>query len=218
MKTSDRAMDLPPELRMLPHDPHETVSGGRAVSTQPAPAMSREEYLEFERGCETKHEYYDGQVFEMPVASLKHNMIVGNLIYRIRSRLEGTPVRVFPSDLRVHITDTGLYTYPDVIIVCGTPQLEDEHQDTLLNPDVVFEVLSPSTERYDRGRKAEHYRTIASLKEYLLVKQDHPRIERYQRSGAREWVLTEAIGLDESIELASVRCVLPLLEVYENVF
>ena len=101
-------------------------------------------------------------------------------------------------------------------VVCDAPELEDEHRDTLLNPAVLIEVLSPSTERYDRGRKAEHYRQIPSLQEYLIVRQDAPRIEQYRRQGEREWALTEAIGLDEHVQLASVPCALTLREVYDR--
>jgi Uma2 family endonuclease len=113
---------------------------------------------------------------------------------------------------------TGLYTYPDVTVVCGEPRLEDEHLDTLLNPSALFEILSPSTERYDRGRKAEHYRRIESLREYLLVSQSEPRIEHYVRQAEREWLLTEAIGLDEVVRLRSADASLPLRDVYDRVF
>jgi Uma2 family endonuclease len=105
-----------------------------------------------------------------------------------------------------------------VTVVCGNPQLEDAHLDTLLNPTLLVEVLSESTERYDRGRKAEHYRSITSLGEYLLVSQQEPRIERYRRHGEREWLLSEAIGLDHTVELSSIECVLTLRDVYDRVF
>lgn len=187
------------------------------MSSRPTPWISPEQYLVAERRSETKNEYYAGQVFPMPGASLEHNLIVANLVIEIGRQLKGGPCRVLPSDMRLR-APTGLYTYPDVTVMRGRPKLEDEHVDTLLNPTVVIEVLSRSTERYDRGRKAEHYRQIDSLEEYLLVGQNEPRIELYRRQGPRDWVLTEAIGLEESIELASVACVLALRDVYNAVY
>lgn len=180
--------------------------------------ISPEQYLEAERRAETKSEYLAGQVFAMGGASERHNLIVANLVAAIHAQLKGRPCRVYPSDMRLRVSETGLYTYPDVTVVCVSPQLEDANMDTLLNPTMLIEVLSDSTERYDRSRKAEHYRRIPSLEEYLLIAQDRPRIERYRRQGEREWLLSEAIGLDESIELASIEGVLALREVYERVF
>jgi Uma2 family endonuclease len=198
------------------HSDHDPIVGASAVSSSPARTITPAEYLAAERAAETKSEYYAGQVFAMTGASLAHNWIVSNLVAEIARQLKGTPCEVLPSDMRLHIVVTGLYTYPDVTIVCDEPQLEDEHRDTLLNPTVLIEVLSRSTEGYDRGHKAEHYRQIPSLQEYLIVRQDAPRIERYQRLGEREWTLTEAIGLEESVRLASVPCVLALREVYDR--
>jgi Uma2 family endonuclease len=175
------------------------------------------EYLEAERRAETKSEYFDGQVFAMSGASLRHNLIVGNLLAGLHTQLKGRPCRVLPSDMRVHVP-TGLYTYPDVTVTCGAPKLEDEHFDTLLNPTLLIEVLSDSTERYDRGRKTEHYRQIESLQEYLLVSQEEAHIERYLRQSEREWLLTEAIGFEERISLPSIDCVIALRDVYDRVF
>jgi len=115
------------------------------------------------------------------------------------------------------VSASGLHTYPDVTVVCGEPRLADQHRDTLLNPTVLIEVLSDTTERYDRGRKAEHYRRLESLREYLLVAQHEPRVEHYRRAGEREWMLSEAIGPEEAVELASVGCTLALSEVYDGV-
>lgn len=195
------------------HHPHDD---GRTTVSQPDPWISPEEYLEMERRAETKSEYLDGRVYPMTGASWPHNVIVRNLIVTIHPQLKGGPCQVLPSDMRVRVSETGMYAYPDVSVVCGEPELEDEHHDTLLNPAVLIEVLSESTERYDRGRKAEHYRRIDALQEYLLVAQSEPRVERYRRQGEREWVLTEAIGLEESMELASVGCVLALGDVYDG--
>jgi Uma2 family endonuclease len=187
------------------------------VSARRVPLITPAEYLEAERRAETKSEYFDGQVFAMSGASLRHNLIVGNLVIEIGRQLKGRPCTVLPSDMRLHIP-TGLYTYPDVTVTCGPPQLEDEHFDTLLNPTLLIEVLSDSTERYDRGRKTEHYRQIESLREYLLVSQEEAHIERYLRQSEREWLLTEAVGFEESINLPSIDCVLALRDVYDRVF
>jgi Uma2 family endonuclease len=195
---------------------HDPIAGVSAVSSSPARTITPAEYLEAERAAESKSEYYAGQVSAMTGASLAHNRIVSNLVRVLGNELEGTPCEVLPSDMRLHVVATGLYTYPDVTIVCGVPELEDEHRDTLLNPIVLIEVLSASTESYDRGQKAEHYRQIPSLQEYLIVRQDAPRIERYHRRSEREWTLTEAIGFEEGVQLASVPCSLALREVYER--
>jgi Uma2 family endonuclease len=188
------------------------------VSSSPAPWISPEEYLEAERRAETKSEYLAGQIFALAGASREHNLIVANLVVEIGRQLKGRPCEVYPSDMRLRVPATGLYTYPDVTVVCGAPQLEDQHRDILLNPTVLIEVLSDSTERYDRGRKAEHYRRIDSLQEYLLVDQKEPRIERYRRQAEREWMLTEVIGLEDDVELASIGCVLLLRDMYDRVF
>ncbi len=203
---------------MFPGDGFDPRTGAPTVSSSSAPSISTEQYLEAERRAETKSEYLAGQVFAMTGASLEHNLIVVNLILVIGTLLKGRPCQVLPSDMRLNIPATGLYTYPDVTVVCGTPELEDEHFDTLLNPTVVIEVVSATMERWDRGRKAEHYRSIPSLQEYLLVSQDAPRVEQYRRHGEREWVLTDAIGTEDRVELASIGCVLALRDVYDRVF
>jgi Uma2 family endonuclease len=199
-------------------DPSGPSSGSSGVSSRPEPWISPEQYLAAERLAETRSEYLDGQVFAMSGASLPHNRIVVNLVVELGRQLKGGPCSVLASDMRLRVPSTGLYTYPDVTVVCGEPQLEDEHFDTLLNPTVLIEVLSPSTERYDRGRKGVHYRRIASLAEFLLVAQDEPRVERYRRQGEGEWVLTEVSGLEESVALDSLGCVFALRDVYDRVF
>ena len=188
------------------------------MSSRPERWISPEDYLLAERQAETKSEYLDGQVFAMAGASRKHNLIVVNVLVALGGQLRGGPCEVYPSDMRVRVTATGLYTYPDVTVVCGTPELEDVHGDTLLNPTLLVEVLSDSTERTDRGRKAVHYRRLATLQEYLLVSQSEARIERYRRAGEGEWRLTEALALDDVLELDSIGCTLPLRDVYERVF
>jgi Uma2 family endonuclease len=192
--------------------------GGGGVSSKPDHWISPEEYLAAERLAETKSEYLDGQVFAMSGASLKHNLIVGNLVGMLHAQLAGRDCSALPSDMRLRVPISKYFTYPDVTVVCGKPQLQDEHFDILLNPTVLIEVLSDSTERYDRGRKAKHYRRIESLEEYLLVAQNEPRIEQYRRQSDRAWVFTEAFGLEERVALTSIACALDLRDVYQRVF
>jgi len=187
------------------------------MSTQPKRHVTRAEYLEAERRAEYKSEYFDGEVFAMSGASEPHNLIVTNLIVALGTQLRGRPCRVYPSAMRVKVQPSGLYTYPDVAVVCGKSELEDAHFDTLLNPTLLIEVLSPSTERWDRGQKAEHYRRLGSLGELLLIARDAPRIERYRRHGEREWLITEFRGFAETVELASLNASLAMRDVYGGV-
>ena len=187
------------------------------MSTQPKPFLTPEEYLASERAGDQKHEYYQGEVFAIVGASFEHVGITANLVASLHRQLQGGPYRVFSSDLRVKVSRTGLYTYPDVGVVCDEPQFDDENNDTLLNPRVIIEVLSPSTENYDRGKKSAHYRSVESLTEYLLVAQDQPRIEQYVRQPNHDWLLHEATELEQTIHLPSIECDLKLSEVYANV-
>lgn len=185
----------------------------------PEPARSTytaAEYLALERASETRSELVNGQILAMTGASRAHNLIAANICREIGNHLKGRPCEAYQSDMRVKVSPTGLYTYPDVVVVCGQPQLEDEHGDTLLNPTLLVEVLSPSSEAYDRGEKFAHYRRLESLREYLIVAQDRPRIERYARDGER-WVLTEASGLDAALDLTSIGCRLALADVHDKV-
>ena len=149
-------------------------------------------------------------------ASEAHNVIVGNVLGELRQQLKGKPCRVYPSDLRVKVSSTGLYTYPDVIVVCGRSELE-QPGDTLLNPNVIVEVLSESSEAYDRGKKFEQYRSLASLTDYLLVAQDKPLVEHYARQSEGRWLLVVANRTVDSMEIASIGCTLALSEVCSNV-
>ena len=185
------------------------------MSLQPKPRLTPEEYLAQERAMEEKHEYFRGEVFAMGGAIFAHVQIVSNLARCLHSREK--PFFVFLSNLRVKVTETGLYTYPDVGVVCDEPQFDDEQRDTLLNPRLIVEVFSPSTEAYDRGKKFAHYRTIESLAEYLLVAQDQPRVEQYFRQASGDWLLHEAATIDDSIQLPSIDCELKLAEVYDRV-
>jgi Uma2 family endonuclease len=179
--------------------------------------MSPEEYLSRERAAEYKSEYFAGEVFAMVGASEEHNLIVTNLIVELGSQLKKRPCKVYPSDMRVKVSPTGLYTYPDVVVVCREARFEDKHSDTLLNPTLLVEVLSESTEGYDRGRKFEHYRKVESLLEYLLVSQSSYKIEQYVRQPENRWLFSEISDLQGVLQLPSVQCSLPLAEVYDKV-
>jgi len=188
------------------------------MSTQPKTFITPEEYLAAERKAETKSEYYDGEVFLMSGASLEHNLIVANIIASLVQQLRGKGCSTLPNDMRVHIPATGLFTYSDVIVVCGKPQLkEDGHRDTLLNPTLAVEVLSPSTASYDRGQKFVHYRSLDSFQEYLLVEQHESKLARYTRQPDDSWVLKDFRGANTRVELISVGCVLTLADVYDKV-
>jgi len=178
--------------------------------------MSEEEYLAFERESEIKHEYIDGEVYAMAGASENHNLILVNLITSLRPQLRSGNCRLYPSDMRLKVTDS-IHTYPDLQIVCGASELTDEARDTLLNPTVIFEILSPSTEGYDRGEKFRNYRQIDSLQAYVLVSQDQPLIEVFLRSDSNQWTFTEASGLEAIAQLVPVECELSLAQVYEQI-
>lgn len=186
------------------------------MASNPKLPLSVEEYLAAERTAEHRSEYYQGDVFAMTGASMRHNVIVANLVGELRTQLKGRPCTVLPSDMRVKVSATGLYTYPDVVVVCDNPRFEDDHRDTLLNPTLLIEVLSKSTEAYDRGKKAGHYRQLESLAEYLLVEAQAPKVEHYRRQPDGQWLLSEASGVDSSLKLPSIECVLLLAEVYEK--
>ncbi len=176
-----------------------------------------EEYLALERSSvEGKCEFVDGQIFAMAGASREHNLIGFNIAGELRNQLKGRPCEAYASDMRVKAAEAKGYHYPDVAVVYGKPEFEDGHLDILLNPTVLIEILPPSTEAYDRGDKFAAYRKIASLREYLLVAQDKPRIERYVRQGD-SGILTETSGLDGVVGLETVGCALALREVYDRV-
>jgi Uma2 family endonuclease len=187
------------------------------MSAQPQPRLTPDEYLAFERGGDSKHEYLAGRLYAMAGGSARHNRIAGSAFAALYAQLRGRDCTVYPSDMRVHVTQTGLYTYPDITVVCGREQYLDDKEDTLLNPLVIIEVLSPSTEKYDRGKKFQHYRSILALREYLLIAQDEPRIEHFLRQPDNTWLFSEANGLDAVLELASIQGTLQLAEVYETV-
>lgn len=179
--------------------------------------MTPEEYLEQERMAAFRSEYYAGKVFAMAGASLRHTLIVANTVYNFVGQLKGRPCTVHPSDVRVKITAAGFYTYPDVVIVCGTPRYEDRQKDTLLNPTVLIEVLSDSTEAYDRGGKFALYRSLKSLTDYLLISQSGPMIEHFSLGPNGQWLLSDYRELDAVVPLPSIEVTLSLADVYDKV-
>jgi Uma2 family endonuclease len=185
--------------------------------SQPKTYLTPDEYLAIERRNEYKSEYVDGEMVAMTGASRRHNIINVNIVGELGRQLRGRPCEVYASDMRVRIPTTRAYMYPDVVIVCGEPRLEDDYLDTLLNPTVLVEVLSESTERYDRGKKFSFYRTIESLAEYVLVAQDEYRVEQYAKQPDGRWLLTDHRSTEDVVELASVECTLRLSDVYEKV-
>jgi Uma2 family endonuclease len=187
------------------------------MSTQPKPWLAPEQYLEIERLAEYKSEYYQGEMFAMAGARWNHNLIAGNLVGELRQQLRSRPCSATPSDMRVRVSATGLYTYPDVVVVCGPPQFLDDQRDTLLNPTLIAEVLSPSTEAYDRGRKFEQYRTLESLAEYLLISSQRVSAELFARQPDGRWLLTAAASLEDTLELPATGVNLPLAGLYEKV-
>lgn len=178
--------------------------------------VSPEAYLEMERKVETRNEYIDGCILAMGGASRRHNQIVFNLARIIGNQLENQPCAAYVSDMRVKVRETGMYAYPDLVAVCDEPRFEDAQLDALLNPSLIVEVLSASTEAYDMGEKFAHYRRLSSLSEYVLVAQDKVRVEHFLRNGEK-WVLSDYIQAENEILLPSIGCRLILQDIYNKV-
>lgn len=187
------------------------------MSALPKQKLTAAEYLAIERAAEFKSEFFDGEMFAMAGASPAHNTVKENLIGELHGRLKGGPCRTFSSDQRVKIDRTGLYTYPDLVIVCGEPEFDPLDQDTLLNPQVVFEVLSKSTESYDRGAKFRHYQQLPSVQEVVLVAQDRIQIDRFVRQPDGDWRLTVFADLQSEFSLITVPVKFPVADVYAGV-
>lgn len=186
------------------------------MSSVPKPHLSPQQYLAIERAAAYKSEFYRGEMFAMAGANLAHNLITLNVATSLSLQLRGRPCWVFSVDMRVHIPANGLYTYPDIAALCGTPKFEDDQDDTLLNPSLIVEVLSDSTERYDRGAKFHLYQSLESLKEYVLIAQDRRSIERFARQASGEWLYVSVTEPDRSIQLDSIDCRLSVAEVYDK--
>lgn len=187
------------------------------MSSQPNPKFTPKEYLSIERKAEYKSEYFDGEIFAMTGASRRHNLISTNVITTLNKQIENRPCELYASDMRVRIPQTGIYTYPDIVVVCEEPQFEDEELDTLLNPLLIIEILSKTTENYDRGEKFEHYRSIDSLREYTLIAQKKCHIMHYVKQADSSWLLSETKSIDDILQLPSVNCELALVDVYRKV-
>jgi Uma2 family endonuclease len=181
---------------------------------QPAGRVTEDEYLARERVATEKSEFVNGMIMAMSGASLRHNAIVANLIGVLIDRLRGKPCRPYPSDVRIHVPATGLFTYPDVTIFCGPAESLKKDSETFVSPRVIVEVLSDKTEAYDRGAKFAHYRSIASLRTYVLVSQHEARIEWYEREPDGGFKLHEAVGEEAVVDLAQVPVSFPLSEIY----
>jgi len=187
------------------------------MSTQSKSFLTPEQYLEIERKAEYKSEYYNGEMFSMAGASLTHNRLSTATVGELRQQLRHGPCEVFGSDMRVAVSATGLYCYPDASVCCGGPQLLDGQRDTLLNPTLIVEVLSPSTEAYDRGDKFRHYKSIDTFQEYLLIASERADVELRTRQPDGRWLLTSADRLEDIVELQSIGCRLALADLYEKV-
>jgi Uma2 family endonuclease len=186
------------------------------MSAQPQLRLTPDEYLELDRASEFRNEYYNGLMYPMSGGTHAHAIIAGNLASALRTA-KGTSCIVTQSDLRVRVSPTGLYTYPGVVVVCGEPQYHDGRKDTLANPTLVAEVLSPSSEAYDRGFKSAQYRTLDTLREYVLVSQTEPRVETFRRLPTGDWLLSESTGLESTCAFESLSCSVPLKDIYAQV-
>lgn len=187
---------------------------------EPAPKynyISPEEYLEMERASDVKHEYHDGEIFAMAGASMRHNHVFHNVYVALGNSLKGKNCKPFNSDLRIHIPEKNLYTYPDISIICGKPETTDLFKDNVKNPAVIIEILSKSTKGYDKGAKFTLYRHIKTLKEYILIDSDSALIELYVRQPDNSWNLTEYSQQNDNIYIPSIGTTLFLSAIYEDI-
>lgn len=186
------------------------------MSSLPNPRYTPEQYLEIDRKADHRSEYVNGEILAMAGASREHNLIVTNLVRELSTRLRGCPCETYSNDMRVKISSVR-FTYPDVTVGCEPLEFADGSLDILLNPVVIMEVLSPSTEANDRGWKFAHYRRLATLKDYVLLSQYQPQVEHYTRHEMDLWILQEISGLSGVLRLPSIGCELSLAEIYERV-
>jgi Uma2 family endonuclease len=187
------------------------------MSTRPKTLLTEEEYLAIERAAPYKSEYYQGEMFAMAGAREPNNLLAANLLALLHQQFRGRPCRVYQSDMRVNIPSVPLFTYPDVSALCQEPQFREDRRDNLLNPSFIAEVLSESTESYDRGRKFELYQSIPSLREYLLISSDRIRVELYTLQPGGKWLLTTANRLDDTLVLDSICCRIGVADLYDKV-
>ena len=187
------------------------------VAARQTSHLTRQEYLQWERRQENRHEYHNGVIIAMAGATWQHNLISSNVARQLGNQLEEEPCTVVTRDMRALVPDCDKYYYPDVVVVCGEPQFEGENFDTLLNPTLIVEVLSTSTERIDRREKKDCYHTLPSLLAYVLIAQDQPRVEVMMPRENGDWRVEEANTLDATVELPSIGCRLRLADVYARV-
>jgi Uma2 family endonuclease len=187
------------------------------MSALPKRRLSEEEYLTIERAAEYKSEYIDGEMYAMAGAGLRHTKILLSFGAELHAQFRGRPCSAFVNDLRVRVADSGLYTYPDVLALCGEPRLLDHHTDTLLNPQLIVEVLSPSTENYDRGEKFRRYRQLESLTDYVLVAQNQMLVEHWSRQATDLWKVREFNQPADRLRFESLAAEVVLSDVYDGV-
>ena len=189
------------------------------MASQPNIFLTAEGYLDIEEKAEYKSEFFDGEMFAMSGVSRVHDIIAGNVFATVHSQLKGSPCHAHTSDMRVAVSPTRAYVYPDLSIACKDAKYIRRGTDTLLNPVAIIEVLSPTTELHDRGKKFKRYKGIASLKEYVLISQDEILVERFLRQDTGgDWLYSSFTNLDDSLVLAAAPATLKLRDVYDGVF
>jgi Uma2 family endonuclease len=188
------------------------------MQTKEKKYITAEEYLEAERLADYKSEFYNGEIFTLAGASLKHNGICTNTAASLNLQLRSKPCNVYQSDLRIKVKNLNFFTYPDIVVICGKPESDETGiQDTFTNPTLIIEILSDSTKNYDRGEKFEFYRNIQELKEYILISQDKVLVEHYTRIAHNEWKIKEFNSLEDKLNLDSIKCTLLLSEIYHKI-
>ncbi|TAH52803.1 MAG: Uma2 family endonuclease [Chloroflexota bacterium] len=186
------------------------------MAARPQESYSPDEYLAMEQESDIRHEYFDGHIVAMSGASINHNQIVGNAAGELRNALRGKSCRVFSTDLKVGFASRRFYLYPDVLVVCGKLDVEPKRDDTVRNPTLIIEVLSRSTQSFDKSEKFELYRSIPSMQEYVMIDQKRVYVEHYRKKG-RFWVMETLSDLKESLELASLGVTITVAVLYEQV-
>lgn len=185
------------------------------MASLPVAPLTEEQYLQMEREALDKSEFHDGQMFAMSGGSLNHSLIA-NRMGALLDRQMPPGCRTFNSDLRIQVPAAGVYTYPDCGVFCGEPQFAGNQRDVILNPLLIVEVLSPSTEGYDRGKKFEFYRTMESFREYLIVHQDRYHVEHYSKQDDGSWLLRDHVGADDSVAIPRLNVRIPLADLYAS--
>lgn len=179
--------------------------------------ISPEEYLISERKSEIRNEYFDGEIFAMAGATREHNQISANIVRVLGNQLLEKTCSVFSSDMKISMEEIKKYTYPDIVVVCDREEFEDENHDVLLNPIVIMEILSDSTEAYDRGDKFAHYQLLDSFVEYILVSQYFCRVEKFARRNDETWIYSKYHKTEDVVGLEAIDCELPVSEIYRKV-